>query len=136
MGSFHFYRRKEIFPGVRVNLSKSGPSLTFGAAGFHLTVGPRGVRRTIGIPGSGLYYTSSAGYHSGIHSAHREAEEPGLKLRHLVWTWLILWAALLFAGQPQLSAYVTVYGFLAILVGWPLYKLLRRFLAARPERAP
>jgi Protein of unknown function (DUF4236) len=40
--------------------------------GAHLTMGPRGVRRTIGIPGTGIYYTSQAGYHSGAHSAHVE----------------------------------------------------------------
>jgi hypothetical protein len=135
MGSFHFYRRKEIFPGVRVNLSKSGPSLTLGAAGFHVTLSSRGVRKTVGIPGTGFYYTSTAGYHSGIHSAHGVATEPGLKLHHVVWTWFFAWVALLFAGQPQASAWVTVYGLVAILVGWPLYKLLRRLIAARRERA-
>jgi hypothetical protein len=72
MGNFRFYRRLRIFPGLSVNLSKSGPSLTVGMRGAHLTMGPRGVRRTIGIPGTGIYYTSQAGYHSGAHSAHVE----------------------------------------------------------------
>jgi hypothetical protein len=70
MGNFRFYRRLRIFPGLSVNLSKSGPSLTVGVRGAHLTMGPRGVRRTVGIPGTGIYYTSQSGYHSGIHSAH------------------------------------------------------------------
>lgn len=59
-----------IFPGLSVNLSKSGPSLTVGMRGAHVTVGSRGVRKTIGIPGTGIYYTSQSGYHSGVHSAH------------------------------------------------------------------
>ncbi len=72
MGNFRFYRRMRIFPGLSVNLSKSGPSLTVGVSGAHVTVGPRGVRRTLGIPGTGIYYTSQSGYHTGIHSAHTE----------------------------------------------------------------
>lgn len=72
MGNFRFYRRMRIFPGLSVNLSKSGPSLTMGVRGAHVTVGPRGVRRTFGIPGTGIYYTSHHGYHTGVHSAHTE----------------------------------------------------------------
>jgi hypothetical protein len=61
-----------IFPGLSVNLSKSGPSLTMGVRGAHVTVGTRGVRRTVGIPGTGVYYTSHTGHHTGVHSAHTE----------------------------------------------------------------
>jgi hypothetical protein len=68
MGSFRFFRRKQIFPGVRLNLSSSGPSLTFGARGAHVNVGRRGVRTTLGLPGTGIYYTSRRGRHTGIHN--------------------------------------------------------------------
>ena len=70
MGNFRFYRRVSIFPGLSINLSKSGPSLTVGMRGAHVTVGSKGVRKTVGIPGTGIYYTSHSGYHSGAHSAH------------------------------------------------------------------
>jgi len=33
-------------------------------------MGRTGVRKTVGIPGTGIYYTSHSGYHSGAHSAH------------------------------------------------------------------
>ena len=72
MGNFRFYRRVNIFPGVSVNLSKSGPSLTVGMRGAHVTLGSRSVTRTVGLPGTGIYYTSRAGYHSGVHSAHAD----------------------------------------------------------------
>ncbi len=72
MGNFRFYRRVGIFPGLSVNLSKSGPSLTLGVRGAHVTLGRSGVRKTVGIPGTGIYYTSHQGYHSGVHSAHVE----------------------------------------------------------------
>jgi hypothetical protein len=64
---FRFYRRKTIIPGVRVNLSRSGPSFTFGVKGAHLTVGRRGVTKTVGIPGTGAFYTSRSGHHTGVH---------------------------------------------------------------------
>jgi len=70
MGNFRFYRRVSIFPGLSVNVSKSGPSLTVGMRGAHMTFGSKGIRRTVGIPGTGIYYTSHTGYHSGAHSAH------------------------------------------------------------------
>ena len=65
-----FYRRLQICPGVGVNLSRSGPSLTLGVRGAHVTFGSQGVTRTVGLPGTGIYYTSRAGYHTGYHSAH------------------------------------------------------------------
>ena len=76
MGNFRFYRRLHIFPGLSVNLSKSGPSLTVGVRGAHLTMGPSGVRRTVGVPGTGLFYTSTRGRHSGAHSSEHFVPRP------------------------------------------------------------
>lgn len=61
--AFRFFRRKKLFPGVSLNLSKSGASLSFGPRGAKVTAGPRGTRRTVGIPGTGLHWTehSSSG---------------------------------------------------------------------------
>ena len=82
MGNFRFYRRIRIFPGLSVNLSKSGPSLTVGVRGAHMTFGRRGVTRTVGIPGTGLYYTSRSGNHTGFHSAHTEKPiDPAMQFR-------------------------------------------------------
>ncbi len=53
-----FFKRKRIFPGITLNMSKSGISLSIGVKGAKITIGKRGIRKTIGIPGSGLYYTS------------------------------------------------------------------------------
>jgi hypothetical protein len=64
-----FYRRVRLCPGLSVNLSRSGPSLSVGVRGAHVTVGRRGVTKTVGIPGTGVFYTSREGYHSGYHSA-------------------------------------------------------------------
>ena len=71
-----FYKRVHLFPGVSVNVSRSGPSLTVGVRGAHVTVGRSGVTRTVGLPGTGIYYTSHRGYHSGFHSAHGDTPLP------------------------------------------------------------
>jgi hypothetical protein len=73
VANWRLFRRKSVLPGVRVNLSKSGPSFSFGVRGAHVTVGRRGVTRTVGIPGTGVFYTSRSGRHTGAHSEPSEA---------------------------------------------------------------
>jgi len=51
------FRRVRLGPGIRLNLSRSGPSLSVGGRGFSKTLGRRGVRTTVGIPGTGIYHT-------------------------------------------------------------------------------
>jgi uncharacterized protein DUF4236 len=55
--TLRFWRRVRIFPGMRVNLSRSGASLSVGRKGMWLTVGPLGRRATVGLPGTGLFLT-------------------------------------------------------------------------------
>lgn len=53
------YRKSiKICNGVRVNLSKSGPSLSLGGRGCFVNINKHGVRNTVGIPGTGLSYSS------------------------------------------------------------------------------
>jgi uncharacterized protein DUF4236 len=51
--TIRFWRRKRFGP-FRVNLSKSGVSLSAGKPGMWATVGRRGRTVTIGAPGTGL----------------------------------------------------------------------------------
>ena len=51
---FRFHKSFRLFPGVRLNLSKSGVSATLGVPGANLNIRGRRIRRTVGIPGSGL----------------------------------------------------------------------------------
>jgi Protein of unknown function (DUF4236) len=55
---FRFYKRVNLIPGLRMNLSCSGPSLSIGRGGAWFTVGPRGKRLTVGGLGIGLFYTT------------------------------------------------------------------------------
>ena len=53
-----FRRTFTLFPGVKVNVSKGGMSITVGKKGFHLNFSKRGVRQTTGLPGTGISHTS------------------------------------------------------------------------------
>lgn len=59
MAGWHtrLWRRVKVAPGVSINFSKSGPSLSVGPRGAKMTFGRRGVRQTVGIPGTGFYAT-------------------------------------------------------------------------------
>jgi tetratricopeptide (TPR) repeat protein len=56
---FRFFKRMNILPGVQLNLSKGGGSISLGPQGAKLTVGTSGARVTFGIPGTGLFYTTN-----------------------------------------------------------------------------
>ena len=54
----NFRKSITIFPGVRLNLSKSGVSCSFGKKGLRQSVSSTGkLNTTIGLPGTGVYYT-------------------------------------------------------------------------------
>ncbi len=112
MGYLRIFKRVRIAPGLTMNLSKSGPSLSFGVRGAHVTVGKSGVRRTHGLPGTGIFYTSHDGWHSGAHTARpfHEAAPPltgwgrilhGVAMVVLVFTLCVLGLAILGAFVSQ-----------------------------------
>lgn len=61
---FRFRRSFGVLPGLRINLSKRGASVSVGVRGAHMTVGSSGVRNTVGIPGTGASYTSTRSWGS------------------------------------------------------------------------
>lgn len=54
---FRFNRRISIFKGLRLNLSKSGTSVSVGGRGAWLTFGKKGARATVGILGTGMSWS-------------------------------------------------------------------------------
>ena len=56
---FRFRRRLRIFPGLWVNVSKKGASLSAGGRGATVNISRKGVKETVGLPGSGLSYTTT-----------------------------------------------------------------------------
>ncbi len=73
---FRFWRRIRIAPGVTLNLSKSGGSLSFGPRGAKFTVGPKGKRVTVGLPGTGLFYTTKLSNGDSKSRGRHEVEIP------------------------------------------------------------
>lgn len=56
-----FRKSVKIAPGVRVNFNKKSTSVSFGGKGVRHTISSTGRRTSsVGIPGSGLYYTKSS----------------------------------------------------------------------------
>lgn len=56
-----FRRSFKIAPGVRVNLNKKSASVSFGPKGLKHTISTTGKSHTtVGIPGTGLSYTTSS----------------------------------------------------------------------------
>lgn len=54
---FRFRKSVKLGKHTRINLSKSGVGVSTGVKGFRVGVGPRGVRTTASIPGTGVSYT-------------------------------------------------------------------------------
>jgi hypothetical protein len=66
MGYFRFHRSFKVMPGVRVNLAKTGPSLSLGVPGSMLNIRADGMRATVGIPGSGLSYIERTSFNNWV----------------------------------------------------------------------
>ncbi len=62
---FRFRKSINVAPGVRLNVSKSGGSWSFGKRGATVNVGRRGTYADVGIPGSGLSYRRKLDARSG-----------------------------------------------------------------------
>lgn len=57
-----FRKSFKIAPGVKLNLNKKSAGITFGGKGAHFTMNTKGKNTTsVGVPGTGLYYTSTSG---------------------------------------------------------------------------
>ena len=76
--SFRFRRTFSLLPGIRLNLGKSGASVSVGPKGAKITLGSKGIRATAGIPGTGMFFSQQ------IAKKHpqnvEEPKQPQLKL--------------------------------------------------------
>ena len=95
---FRFSRRISLFKGLRLNLSKSGTSVSVGGRGGWLTFGKKGTRATVGIPGTGMSWSEK------IEDPAPEGEQPSIIFRLFGLVGLL--SAILLAG-------IYIYAFLA-----------------------
>lgn len=77
---FRFRKSVKILPGVRINFGKKSTSVSLGGRGATVNIGKNGSRTPLGIPGTGLSWSSyrkhgdrnsspASGVESGAHSA-------------------------------------------------------------------
>lgn len=60
---FRFRKNIKLAPGVRLNVSKKGvSSVSIGRGGARVNIGKKGTRSTIGIPKTGLSYSTYRPY--------------------------------------------------------------------------
>jgi len=77
---FRVRRSIKLAPGLRLNLSKSGLGLSAGVRGARVSVNSHGrVTNTVGIPGSGLSYSTSHRIGTGSSSHPQSAPAPAMQ---------------------------------------------------------
>ena len=104
---FRFRKTIKLFPGVKLNFSKSGVSTSIGVPGATINISKRGARGTVGIPSTDVSYSenlSKRTHPNGITRAaaatdQSEPPEDGMSMGHLLlWGILGLFVVLLFYG--------------------------------------
>lgn len=71
---YRFFKRIKLAKGLYVNITPSGPSLSVGKTGSRITFGHHGYRTSLGIPGSGFYYTNYERYEKQCDASRKKIE--------------------------------------------------------------
>ena len=72
----NFRKSISLFPGVKLNLSKGGASISGGVPGLRKSINTKGqVTTTASIPGTGIYYTDKKKIGGSKKKADREKEK-------------------------------------------------------------
>jgi Protein of unknown function (DUF4236) len=129
MGSWRFRRSVKIAPGVRLNFNKRSVGISAGVRGARYSVNSDGRRnRSLGIPGSGLYYRSQGGGRPRFTDSSEFGElesSPTRVIASLVgWLTVLVFGIGLFAGSPGFAG--TVAGVLIII--YIALRVMRGFL--------
>lgn len=120
---WRFRRSLKITPGLHLNLSRSGLSLTAGVRGAHVTTRKRGTYASVGLPGTGLSYRDRI---SGAPIQPNPSRVPlrgknGVPVTGLVWLCGILVATLAsLVTLPLMSGHRSLVALLKWLYAvWP-----------------
>ena len=114
--SLRFRRRIKIFPGVHLNISRSGISTSVGVRGASVTLGKRGTYANTGIPGTGISWRTRIEPPDSKHVvATMPMEVPvplegPVRTHHLHW-WkiLIFLATMLLAGATKSNGIIGLF---------------------------
>jgi hypothetical protein len=85
---FRFRKSVKLFPGVRVNLSKTGIGFSAGVPGFRYTKRADGKnQQTVSFPGTGIsHVTIESPEQSGSETSHKTAACPDCGKRYRIAT--------------------------------------------------
>lgn len=73
---FYWRRSTKILPGVKINWSKSGPSVSVGPRGAKLNFSKRGTYASGSIPGTGMYYRQKIGFKKQSNTSYNQSYDP------------------------------------------------------------
>lgn len=73
--ALRFRKSFKVAPGVRLNVSGSGTSVSLGGRGVTTNISKRGTRTSLSIPGTGLSNRSSSRSSSRANQRHLEKAE-------------------------------------------------------------
>ncbi|MEB3236930.1 MAG: DUF4236 domain-containing protein [Candidatus Sericytochromatia bacterium] len=62
---WRFRKSVRLLPGISLNLGMGRPSLSFGRRGARVTVDEEGVRTSLGVPGTGVSWSTRSAWKSG-----------------------------------------------------------------------
>jgi Protein of unknown function (DUF4236) len=81
---FRFRKRIKLFPGVHLNVSKRGYSISVGENGLTTNISRRGLRETVGLPGTGISCQTKRVGVSRHHRAPRRLQRRSASSAHLL----------------------------------------------------
>src|SRR5262245_58581755 len=88
-----FRKSISIAPWLRINFSKTGPSVSLGKKGATINLNPKGTRATVGIPGTGVSYSENITHKTWTGGETSEDERsPGRKLGTQIF-WIVVGCA-------------------------------------------
>ena len=93
-----FHRSIKLFPGFRLNLSKSGIGASVGPKGMRMSVGKRGIRTTESLLGTGVSFIQQSGNSGNVHTTEpipvttQNPEKARQNKKNCLWIALILLA--------------------------------------------
>ena len=100
---FRFRKTIKLFPGVKLNFSKSGVSTSIGGPGATINISKRGTRGTVGIPGTGVSYSENLTEPEHLRTVattdQEQQQNEGMSMGALLlWGILGLFVVLIFYG--------------------------------------
>lgn len=126
----------KLAPGLKINLSKSGVSLTAGRRGASVNLSSRGTRATVGLPGTGISYSNKLGGADAKAAAPQGAMASAPRLKKPVslfgkLVFLFLWIPLCMLIVPECE----IQGIVAVLLSIVLTVLTVKWINKRREKA-